>query len=158
MKKILFFCLCALSMPAQHLWIDVVPEFSEIGAESLQPPYTAGANYAEEIRLNSKAWVQFSEIPPDSKWCLLARSTETKQGGAAIQLRPDYMSVSAVQWSANSPELIQLENRPNAVFSGIGEVGSLLIEFIVYGAELSKDWQPRDISIEWTVESGGCLL
>jgi len=68
------------------------------------------------------------------------------------------MSVSAVQWSANSPELIQLENRPNAVFSGIGAVGSLLIEFIVYGAELSKDWQPRDISIEWTVESGGCLL
>jgi hypothetical protein len=158
MKKILFFCLFALNTPAQQLWVDIVPDFNEIGAESLQPPFTAGADYAEEILLNSKAWVQFSEIQPGSKWCLLARSTETTQGGAVIHLRPDYMSVSVGQWSANSPSLIPLNDNTLAVFSGIGEVESLLIELIVSGAEVLKDWEPRDISIEWTVVSGGCLL
>lgn len=68
------------------------------------------------------------------------------------------MSVSEGQWGANSPSLISLNDNTLTVFSGIGEVESLLIVFIVSGAEILKDWQPRDISIEWTVVSGGCLL
>jgi hypothetical protein len=158
MKIIILFCLTAFSMPAQHLWVDVEPNLSEIGAESLLPPYTAGADYAEEILLNTRARIQFSEIPPDTKWCLLARSTETTQGIAKILLRPDYISLSQHQWNANSPSLIPLESRPVAIFSGIGTIENLIIDFIVSGAELMKDWQPRDISIEWTVELGGCLL
>ena len=41
----------------QNVWIELLQTSNEIGAESLNPPQTAGADYSNEIVLESQAVV-----------------------------------------------------------------------------------------------------
>ena len=38
----------------QNVWVEMLQASNEIGAESLNPPQTAGANYSNEIVLESQ--------------------------------------------------------------------------------------------------------
>ena len=47
----------------------------------------------------------------------------------------------------------------NAQDSGIEtQTIGVVIEFLLVGATLDRDWEAREINVEWTVVHGECLL
>ena len=137
----------------QNVWIEMLQASNEIGAESLNPPQTAGADYSNEIILESQAVVNVTEISPRTPWCLKAQETNGAQGVADIILRPDPSNTARGQGNT-----IVLSSSPQPVYSGEGPVEGLLIEFLLVGAKLDRDWEVREVNVEWTVSYGECLL
>ena len=137
----------------QNVWIEMLQASNEIGAESLNPPQTAGADYSNEISLESQALINVTEISSRTPWCLKAQETNGAQGVADIVLRPDHSS--SARGRGNT---IVLSGSPQPVYSGEGPVEGLLIEFLLVGAKLDRDWEAREVNVEWTVAYGECLL
>ena len=155
MREMLCWVLWAQSFVAvgQNVWIDILQASNEIGAESLNPPQTAGADYSNEIILESQALINVTEISSRTPWCLKAQETNGAQGVADIVLRPDHSSNAGGHWNN-----IILSSTPKPVYSGVGPVEGLLIEFLLVGANLDSDWEAREVNVEWTVVYGECLL
>ena len=155
MREMLCWVLWAQSFVAvgQNVWIDILQASNEIGAESLNPPQTAGADYSNEIILESQALINVTEISSRTPWCLKAQETYRAQGVADIVLRPDHSSNAGGHWNN-----IILSSTPKPVYSGVGPVEGLLIEFLLVGANLDSDWEAREVNVEWTVVYGECLL
>ena len=137
----------------QNVWIDMLQSSNEIGAESLNPPQTAGADYSNEIVLESQAVVNVTEISSRTPWCLKAQESYVDPDLADIILRPDPSNTARGQGNT-----IVLSSSPQPVYSGVGPVEGLLIEFLLLGATLDRDWEAREVNIEWTVVYGECLL
>lgn len=151
------FCLAlwaqSLIAVGQNVWIEILQASNEIGAESLNPPQTAGADYSNEIVLESQAVVNVTEISSRTPWCLKAQDSHVDADLADIVLRPDHTNTARGQGNT-----IVLSSFPQPVYSGEGPVEGLLIEFLLVGAELDKDWEAREVNVEWTVVNEGCLL
>ena len=137
----------------QNVWIEMLQASNEIGAESLNPPLTAGADYSYEIVLASQAVVNVTEISSRTPWCLKAQESHAHTDLADIVLRPDHSSTAGGQGNT-----IVLSSSPQPVYSGVGHVEGLLIEFLLVGATLDRDWEAREVNVEWTVVHGECLL
>ena len=137
----------------QNVWIEMLQASNEIGSESLNPPQTAGADYSNEIVLESQAVVNVTEISPRTPWCLKAHESYVDADLADIILRPDPSNTARGQGST-----IVLSSFPQPVYSGEGPVEGLLIEFLLVGATLDRDWEAREVNVEWTVVYGECLL
>jgi len=155
MRIVFCFVLWTQSFVAmgQNVWIEMLQASNEIGAESLNPPQTAGADYSKEIVLESQAVVNVTGISPRTRWCLKAHESYADADLADIVLRPDRSSTSRGQGNN-----IVLSTSPQPVYSGMGPIEGLLIEFLMVEANLDIDWEAREINIEWTVVYGGCLL
>ena len=137
----------------QNVWIELLQTSNEIGAESLNPPQTAGADYSNKIVLESQAVVNVTEISPRTPWCLTAQESYVDPDLADIILRPDHSNTARGQGNT-----IGLSSFPQPVYSGEGPVEGLLIEFLLVGAKLDRDWEAREVNVEWTVVYGECLL
>ena len=137
----------------QNVWIEILQASNEIGAESLNPPQTAGADYSNEIVLESQAVVNVTEISSRTPWCLKAQDSNVDADIADIVLRPDHTNTARGQGNT-----IVLSSFPQPVYSGEGPVEGLLIEFLLIGAKLDRDWGAREVNVEWTVVYGECLL
>ena len=137
----------------QNVWIEILQASNEIGAESLNPPQTAGGDYSYEIVLASQAVVNVTEISPRTPWCLKAQESYVGADRADIILRPDPSNTARGQGNT-----IVLSSFPQPVYSGEGPVEGLLIEFLLVGATLDRDWEAREVNVEWTVVYGECLL
>ena len=137
----------------QNVWIEMLQTSNEIGAESLNPPQTAGADYSNEIVLESQAVVNVTEISSRTRWCLKAHESYVDPNLADIILRADHSNTTRGQGNT-----IVLSSFPQPVYSGEGPVEGLLIEFLLVGATLDRDWEAREVNIEWTVVYGECLL
>jgi len=153
-----FFYILSVPLVGQNLWVDVSSPLNEVNEASLNPPFTAGADYANELLLESKAYISITEVPRRTPWCLTVQGQNPSSSVASILVRPDYTSVSSQTWNNNLPTTITLSTTPQPVFSGEGSLEGLIIEFLLSGAQLETDWEPRENSIEWTVVSGECLL
>ena len=155
MRIVFCLALCAQSFitVGQNVWIEMLQASNEIGAESLNPPQTAGADYSNEIILESQAVVNVTEISPRTPWCLQAHESYSHANLADIVLRPDHSSSAGGHWNN-----IILSSTPQPVYSGEGPVEGLLIEFLLVGAKLDRDWEAREVNVEWTVSYGECLL
>ena len=155
MRTVFCLVLWAQSFVAvgQNVWIEILQASNEIDAESLNPSQTAGADYSNEILLESQAVVNVTEISPRTPWCLKAQESYAYANLTDIVLRPDHFSPSRGQGNT-----IVLSTSPQPVYSGVGPVEGLLIEFLLVGAKLDRDWEAREVNIEWTVVYGGCLL
>ena len=155
MKIVFCLALCTQSFitVGQNLWIEILQASNEIGAESLNPPQTAGADYSNEIVLESQAVVNVTEISSRTPWCLKAQESYVDPDLAEIILRPDPSSTVSGQGNA-----FVLSGSPQPVYSGVGPVEGLIIAFLLLGARLDRDWEAREINIEWTVVYGECLL
>ena len=138
---------------SQNVWIEMLQASNEIGAESLNPPQTAGADYSNEIVLESQVVVNVTEISSRTLWCLKAQESYVDADLADIVLRPDHSSYARGQGNT-----IVLSSSPQPVYSGEGAVEGLLIEFLLVGAKLDRDWEAREVNVEWTVVYGECLL
>ena len=155
MRIVFCLALCAQSFVAvgQNVWIEMLQTSNEIGAESLNPPQTAGADYSNEIMLESQAVVNVAEISSRTPWCLKAHESYVDADLADIIVRPDASSTARGQGNT-----IVLSSFPQPVYTGVGPVEGLLIEFLLVGATLDRDWEAREVNIEWTVVYGECLL
>lgn len=153
-----FFYILSVPLIGQNLWVDISSPLNEVSEASLDPPFTAGADYANELLLESKAYISVTEVPRRSPWCLTVQGQNPSSSVASILVRPDYTSVSSQPWNNNLPTTITLSTAPQPLFSGEGSLEGLIIEFLLSGAQLEADWEPREVSIEWTVVSGECLL
>ena len=155
MRIVFCLALCAQSFVAvgQNVWIEMLQASNEIGAESLNPPQTAGADYSNEIMLESQAMVNVTEISSRTPWCLKAQESYVDADLANIVLRPDHSSATRGQGNT-----IVLNTTPQPVYSGVGPTEGLVIEFLLVGTKPDRDWEPREVSIEWPVVSGECLL
>lgn len=151
------FCLAlwaqSLIAVGQNVWIEILQASNEIGAESLNPPQTAGADYSNEIVLESQAVVNVTEISSRTPWCLKAQDSHVDADLADIVLRPDHTNTARGQGNT-----IVLSSFPQPVYSGEGPVEALLIEFLLVGAKLDSDWEARELNVKWTVVYGECLL
>lgn len=157
-RLLCFFYVLSLPLIGQNIWVDVASPLNEVSEASLDPPFTAGADYANELLLESKAYISVTEVPRRTPWCLTVQGQNPSSSVASILVRPDYTSISNPTWNNNLPTTITLSTTPQPVFSGEGSLEGLIIEFLLSGAQLEADWAPREVSIEWTVVSGECLL
>ena len=137
----------------QNVWIEILQVSNEISAESLNPPQTAGADYSNEIVLESQAVVNVTEISPRTPWCLKAHESYVDANIADIVLRPDPSSTVSGQGNT-----IVLNTAPQPVYSGVGPIEGLIIGFLLVGATLDRNWEAREVNVEWTVVYGECLL
>ena len=152
----LFILLFFNGLKSQSLWVELIQNQEIIDAAHLDPPHTAGTNYASTIALQTEAQVMLTGVDENTAWCLFAQRISTPTGQATLHLEPNYNTLLPQQWDPNSPAQCPLETLPNPCFSGIGPVESLTVHFVLENASLDTDWQPRTEDILWTVESGGC--
>lgn len=157
-RLLCFFCVFSVPLIGQNLWVDVSSTINEVSEALLDPPFTAGADYANELLLESKAYISITEVPRRAPWCLTVQEQNPSSSVASILVRPDYTSASNQTWNNNLPTTITLSAVPQPVFSGVGSLEGLVIEFLLSGAQLEADWEPREVSIEWTVVYGACIL
>ena len=157
-RLLCFFYILSVPLVGQNLCVDVSSTINEVSEASLDPPFTAGADYANELLLESKAYISVTEVPRRTPWCLTVQEQNPSSSVASILVRPDYTSVSSQTWNNNLPTTITLSTTPQPVFSGEGSLEGLIIEFLLSGAQLEADWEPREVSIDWTVVSGECVL
>lgn len=155
---VLVFWMAVHSCVAQQFWVQMNRGVAEVNAEDLDPPFTAGADYQQEIYLNVQASAAVTDLPEDAAWCLSAQLVGQSSGSASLVVVPDYATVAAYQYNPSSPLKSTVGTVPVPVFSGIGPVQSLLISFLLEGAQLETDWQIRNEEILWTVKSGKCLI
>ena len=157
-RLLCFFYILSVPLVGQNLWVDVSSLLNEVSEASLDPPFTAGADYANELLLESKAYISITEVPRRTPWCLTVQGQNPSSSVASILVRPDYTSVSSQTWNNNLPTTITLNTTPQPVFSGEGSLEGLIIEFLLSGAQLEADWEAREVSVKWTVVSGECVL
>ena len=143
---------------AQQFWVQLNVGSAEVNAEDLDPPFTAGADYQQEIFLQAQASVAVTDIPEDAAWCLSAQRLGQSSGSASLVVAADYTTVGSYQYNPSSPVKATIGNVPVAVFSGIGPVQNLLFSFLLEGATLKTDWQIRSEEILWSVKNGKCLI
>jgi len=152
----LFNILFISILKSQSFWVSFSQNQETIDASHLDPPYTAGANYANSIPLSTEANLVLSGIEENTPWCLYVQRMSAPPGQATLILFPDYNNLVPQQWDPSSPLQCPLEPFPNPCFSGIGPAESLTINFLLENASLEADWQLRTEEILWTVSSGGC--
>ena len=155
---LLVFWMLVHTCEAQQFWVQMNVGYAEVNAEDLDPPYTAGADYQQEIFLQVQASVAVTDLPEDAAWCLSAQRLGQSSGSASLVVVPDYTTVGSYQFNPSSPVKSTIGNVPVPVFSGIGPVQNLLISFLLEGATLETDWQIRSEEILWTVKNGKCLI
>ena len=155
---LLVFWMLVHTCEAQQFWVQMNVGYAAVNAEDLDPPYTAGADYQQEIFLQVQASVAVTDLPEDAAWCLSAQRLGQSSGSASLVVVPDYTTVGSYQFNPSSPVKSTIGNVPVAVFSGIGPIQNLLISFLLEGATLETDWQIRSEEILWTVKNGKCLI
>ena len=155
---LLVFWMLVHTCEAQQFWVQMNVGYAEVNAEDLDPPYTAGADYQQEIFLQVQASVAVTDLPEDAAWCLSVQRLGQSSGSASLVVVPDYTTVGSYQFNPSSPVKSTIGNVPVPVFSGIGPVQNLLISFLLEGATLETDWQIRSEEILWTVKNGKCLI
>lgn len=143
-------------LKSQSLWVGIDHNQETIDASRLDPPFTAGANYASSIPLSAEANLILSGIDETTPWCLYVQRMTAPPGQATLALLPNYNTLLPQQWDPNSPTQCPLEALPNPCFSGIGPIESLTINFLLENASLPADWRLRTEEILWTVSTGGC--
>lgn len=153
---ILLVFLITSAVHSQNFWVSLSQNQESIGAEHLSPPNTAGADYANNIILESIAYVSLTGIEEDLPWCLFAQRINNMSGVAPLTLKVDYSELNPQQWGSNSPIKCVLSQIPNPCFSGVGPIEYLPINFQLENASVANDWELRTDEILWTVKTIGC--
>ena len=126
-----------------------------IDENHLDPPQTAGADYAENIALPTQALLAIEELEPETPWCLSVQHTNTI-GGAALYASVRYDLLRPENWDPSSPVEATISLSAEPLISGIGSIRELVVEFELRGARVATDYDLRVENLLWTVTGGGC--
>ena len=113
---VLLYIFISSLLRSQSLSIDYLESRVEINQTHLQPPQTAGADYAPSIPLNQGAFVSVQGVRSRTNWCLLAYHTEPLQGSATLKITPDIASVPQENIDTNTPTQLLLQGQPQPLF------------------------------------------
>ncbi|MDB2403930.1 hypothetical protein N9W22_01345 [Schleiferiaceae bacterium] len=143
-------------LKGQSLAVNYSQSLVEITGTHLQPPQTAGADYAPSIPLNQGAFVSVQGVRPRSNWCLLAYHTEPLQGNTTLKITPDLASVPQENIGTNTPTQLLLQGQPQPLFSGTGPVDQLFLSFTLEHAHVSRNVNTTPVYIQYQLQEGGC--
>ena len=126
-----------------------------IDENHLDPPQTAGADYAQNITLPTQALLAIEELEPETPWCLSVQHTNTI-GGAALYASVRYDLLRPENWDPSSPVEATISLSAEPLISGIGSIRELVVEFELRGASVATDYDLRIENLLWTLTGGGC--
>ena len=153
---VLLYIFISSLLRSQSLSIDYLESRVEINQTHLQPPQTAGADYAPSIPLNQGAFVSVQGVRSRTNWCLLAYHTEPLQGSATLKITPDLASVPQENIDTNTPTQLLLQGQPQPLFSGTGPVDQLFLSFTLEHAHVSRNVNTTPVYIQYQLQEGGC--
>ena len=153
---VLIYILISSILRSQSLSIDYLESRVEINETHLQPPQTAGADYAASIPLDQGAFVSVQGVRSRTNWCLLAYHTEPLQGNTTLKITPDLTSVPQENIGTNTPTQLLLQGQPQPLFSGTGPVDQLFLSFTLEHAHVSQNVNTTPIYIQYQLQEGGC--
>ena len=152
----LIYILISNILEGQSLSVNYTESHVEINGTHLQPPQTAGADYAASIPLDQGAFVSVLDVRSRTNWCLLAYQTEPMQGSTALKIIPDITSVPPENTGTNTPSQLLLQGQPQPLFSGTGPVDQLSLSFILEHAHVSQNTNATRVYIRYQLQEGGC--
>ena len=126
-----------------------------IDENHLDPPQTAGADYAQNIALATQALLAIEEVEPETPWCLSVQHTNTI-GGAALYASVRYDLLRPENWDPSSPLEAPISLSAEPLMSGHGSIRELVVEFELRGASVATDYDLRVENLLWTLTGGGC--
>jgi hypothetical protein len=141
---------------SQSLYINYTKSQANINETHLNPPQTAGADYASSIPMDQGAFISVQDIRSRTNWCLLAYHTEPLQGSATLKIIPDITSVPPENIGTNTPTQLLLRGQPQPLFSGAGPVDQLFLSFSLENAHVSQNVKTTPIYIQYQLVEGGC--
>ena len=142
-------------LQSQSLNVIMWSDYAVIDENYLDPPQTAGADYAQNIALPTQAMLAIGELEPGTPWCLSVQHTHAI-GGAALYARVRYDLLRPENWDPNSPLEAPITLSAEPLLSGIGSIRELVVEFELRGASVTKDYDLRVENLLWTLTGGGC--
>ena len=153
---VLLYILISNMLMSQSLSINYTESRVEINSTHLQPPQTAGADYAASIPMDQGAFVSVQDVRSSTNWCLFAYHTEPLQGSAALKIIPDVASVPPENIGVNTPTDLLLQRQPQPLFSGTGPLDQLFLSFTLEHAHVSQNAKTAPVYIHYQLVEGGC--
>ena len=142
-------------LQSQSLNVIMWSDYTHIDENHLDPPQTAGADYAQNIALPTQALLAIEELEPETPWCLSIQHTHSI-GGAALYARVRYDLLRQENWNPSSPVEAPVSLSAEPLLSGIGSIRELVVEFELRGASVAEDYDLRVENLLWTLTGGGC--
>jgi len=143
------------TLQSQSLNVILWSEHAVIDENFLDPPGTAGADYAQNIALPTQALLAIEELEPETPWCLSVQHTHSI-GRAALYARVRYDLLRPENWDPSSPVEAPISLSSEPLISGIGSIRELVVEFELRGASVETDYDLRVENLLWTLTGGGC--
>jgi hypothetical protein len=142
-------------LQSQSLNVIMWSDYTHIDENHLDPPQTAGADYAQNIALPTQALLAIEELEPETPWCLSIQHTHSI-GGAALYASVRYDLLRPENWDPSSPVEAPVSMSAEPLLSGIGSIRELVVEFELRGASVATDYDLRVENLLWTLTGGGC--
>ena len=143
------------ALQSQSIHVIMWSDHAVIDENHLDPPRTAGADYAQNIALPTQALLVIEELEPETPWCLSVQHAHSI-GGAALYARVRYDLLRPENWDPDSPVAAPIALSPEPLMSGIGSIRELVVEFELRGASVATDYDLRVENLLWTLTGGGC--
>ena len=150
-----FILLFFNTLKSQSINVIMWSDHAIIDENHLDPPHTAGADYAQNIALPTQALLAIEELEPETPWCLSVQHTHSI-GGAALYARVRYDLLRPENWDPISPVEAPISLSAEPLISGIGSIRELVVEFELRGASVATDYDLRVENLLWTLTGGGC--
>ena len=150
-----FILLYISDLYSQSLNVIMWSDYTFIDENHLDPPHTAGADYAQNIALPTQALLAIEELEPETPWCLSVQHAHSI-GGAALYARVRYDLLRPENWDPSSPVEAPISLSAEPLISGIGSIRELVVEFELRGASVATDYDLRVENLLWTLTGGGC--
>jgi len=116
-----FIILTFNTLKSQSINVIMWSDYAIINENHLDPPHTAGADYAQNIALPTQALLAIEELEPESPWCLSVQHSHSI-GGAALYARVRYDLLRPENWDPSSPTKAPISLSAEPLFSGIGSI------------------------------------
>jgi hypothetical protein len=143
------------TLQSQSINVVMWSDYATIDENHLDPPLTAGADYAQNIALPTQALLAIEELEPETPWCLSIQHTHSISG-AALYARVRYDLLRPENWDPSSPVEAHISLSAEPLMSGIGSIRELVVEFELRGASVATDYDLRVENLLWTLTGGGC--
>gem|GEM_PF-1000571 len=150
-----FILLYFNNLQLQSINAIICSEHAIIDEYHLNPPQTAGADYAQNIALPTQALLAIEELEPKTPWCLSIQHTHSI-GGTALYARVRYDLLRPENWDPSSPVEAPITLSAVPLISGIGSIRELVIEFELRGTSVATDYDLRVENLLWTLTGSGC--
>lgn len=130
-----------------------------MGANELEVPFSAGADFAPQILMESTLSVSVMELPEIQEWCLCVAFFESFSNGEGMAIYPNSSGPTPLKPGANAPKNpVFVTSLYQPIWSGVGPLHDMpmdvyLTNFKVQHASPSRQWP-----LTWQLRDGPCIF